>query len=78
MTLAIDEFGTGYSSFGYLRQVRVSKSKIDRRFIRDVAVNLDDAAIMAAGGHKPTSLLSPGSFRPRTAPSDLVYLCIPI
>jgi EAL domain-containing protein (putative c-di-GMP-specific phosphodiesterase class I) len=48
LTLAIDDFGTGYSNFNYLRQFRISKLKIDRSFIRDVAVNPDYVAITTA------------------------------
>jgi diguanylate cyclase (GGDEF)-like protein/PAS domain S-box-containing protein len=48
VTLAIDDFGTGYSSFSHLRKFRFNKLKIDRSFLRDVAVNSDDAAITAA------------------------------
>jgi diguanylate cyclase (GGDEF)-like protein/PAS domain S-box-containing protein len=48
LTLAIDDFGTGYSNFNYLRQFQISKLKIDRSFIRNVAANPDDAAITAA------------------------------
>ena len=48
VTLAIDDFGTGYSNFASLRQFGVTKLKIDRSFIQDVAVKPDDAAITTA------------------------------
>ena len=46
--LVIDAFGIGYSSLRHLRQFPVTKLKIDRSFIWDVAVNPSDAAITTA------------------------------
>jgi len=46
--ITIDDFGTGYSSLDYLRSFRVSRLKIDRRFIDGVVTNPDDATIVRA------------------------------
>ena len=46
LQIAIDDFGTGYSSMSRLKELLVAQIKIDKSFVKDMAINHNDAVIV--------------------------------
>jgi EAL domain-containing protein (putative c-di-GMP-specific phosphodiesterase class I) len=48
VTVAIDDFGVGYSSLSYLKRLPIHRLKIDRSFVNDLESDASDRSICEA------------------------------
>lgn len=44
--LSLDDYGTGYSSLGYLQKMPFDEIKIDQRFVKNITSNKNDASLV--------------------------------
>jgi diguanylate cyclase (GGDEF)-like protein/PAS domain S-box-containing protein len=62
--LAVDDFGTGYTSLGYLQRFPIDVLKIDRSFVHDIGSTAHDGVIVGAvigmGNHLNLQVVAEG------------------
>jgi diguanylate cyclase (GGDEF)-like protein/PAS domain S-box-containing protein len=54
--IAVDDFGTGFSSLGYLRDLPVHSLKLDKSFVANMRTRVDDRIIVQSTAHMARGL----------------------